>query len=119
MRRFIPFVPVFLLSLCPTLLVSNSLSASEQNAPAEAVASQGTELIKEGDLPAAEIELRKAEELAPQDTAILGNLGTVLAMEKKFDESTSVFQRALEIDPTNVTLRRYLAANLWQLQRYP
>jgi len=76
-------------------------------------------LIKQGNLPAAERTLREASDLAPQDSGILGNLGTVLAMEKKFEESTEFFQRALAIDPANITLRRYLAANQWQLHRFP
>jgi tetratricopeptide (TPR) repeat protein len=64
------------------------------------------------------VELRKAVDLAPANADFLEELATVLAMEKKFDESTSYFQRALKIDPQNAVARRYLAANLWQLHRY-
>jgi tetratricopeptide (TPR) repeat protein len=115
-RRIHPFVPVFLLSLCPLSPVG---LASPQNSQSEAHVNQATELINAGNLPAAELELRTASELAPNDASILGNLGTVLAMERKFEESTAIFRQALKIDPANVTVRRYLAANLWQLQRYP
>ena len=39
-------------------------------------------------------------------------------MEKKFEESTSYFQRALKIDSRDLVARRYVAANLWQMHRY-
>ena len=118
-RRLLAFLPVLPLSLCLLLVVSRNLPASDQNTQAEAHAKQAADLIEAGNLPAAELELRKASDLAPNNSGILGNLGTVLAMEKKFEESTGVFQRALEIAPANLTLRRYLAANLWQLRRFP
>src|SRR5437016_10431263 len=71
-----------------------------------------------GNLTSADSELRKAVALAPGNAEFLRDLATVLAMEKKFDESTSYFQRALKIDPQDLVARRYLAANLWQLHRY-
>jgi tetratricopeptide (TPR) repeat protein len=40
-------------------------------------------------------------------------------MEKEFDESNTVFSEVLKKQPSNVTVRRYLAANLWQLRKYP
>src|SRR5207248_10694182 len=43
--------------------------------------------------------------LAPDNAEFLRDLGTVLAMEKKLDESTSYFQRALKIDPRNSMAR--------------
>jgi tetratricopeptide (TPR) repeat protein len=39
-------------------------------------------------------------------------------MEKKLAESTTSFERALKINAADLGVRRYLAANLWQLQRY-
>jgi tetratricopeptide (TPR) repeat protein len=48
----------------------------------------------------------------------LAALGTILAQEHKLEESTELFRRALQIDSANLTVRRYLAANLWQLHRY-
>ena len=72
-----------------------------------------------GNLQEAESELRSAARLAPGDASYLTSLGTVLAMQRKFDESTSVFTQALKIRPSDATARRYLAANLWQLHRYP
>ncbi len=49
----------------------------------------------------------------------LAALGTILAQQHKLDESTELLKRALRINPSNLTVRRYLAANLWQLHRYP
>jgi tetratricopeptide (TPR) repeat protein len=39
-------------------------------------------------------------------------------MEKKLEASSEIFQRVLKISPNDLTARRYLAANLWQLQRF-
>lgn len=57
--------------------------------------------------------------LHPSDSEVLAALGTVLAQEHKLEASTDLFRRALRIDSANLTVRRYLAANLWQLHRYP
>jgi len=37
----------------------------------------------------------------------------------KLEQSTEIFRRALQVRPNDVTVRRYLAANLWQLHLYP
>jgi Tfp pilus assembly protein PilF len=79
---------------------------------------RGLELARTGDLESAERELRKAVESNPADAAALSSLATVLAMEKKFDESTVFFTRALKINPGDLRSREYLAANLWQSHRY-
>ena len=79
---------------------------------------EGLALARAGNLQSAEVELRKAVDLAPANEGCLVDLATVLAMEKKFDESTSYFRRALKINPRDVLARRYLGANLWQLHRY-
>ena len=79
---------------------------------------EGLALARAGNLQSAEAELRKAADLAPANEGCLVDLATVLAMEKKFDESTSYFRRALKINPHDVLARRYLGANLWQLHRY-
>jgi tetratricopeptide (TPR) repeat protein len=78
---------------------------------------RGLHLAQAGDLSAAESELRRAVELAPHDPACLGNLGTILAMEKRVDESTEYLAKALAIDPHETAVRKNLAANLWQLHR--
>src|SRR6516164_833635 len=84
---------------------------------AQAHADRGLQLAQEGNLAHAESELRRAVELAPQDPSYLTHLGTILAMERKLEESTECFAKALKADPGDLTARRYLAANLWQLHR--
>lgn len=79
---------------------------------------RGLEFARAGQMESAEGELREAAGLAPSDPDVLAALGTVLAQEQKFEESTEVFKRALQLNPDNLTVRRYFAANLWQLHRY-
>ena len=86
-----------------------------QEADAE---NRGLAFAQAGDLKSAEQELRKAVQLAPNSAAALGELGTVLAMQGKLEDSTKFLRRALDLDAQNLELRRYLAANLWQLHRY-
>jgi tetratricopeptide (TPR) repeat protein len=81
-------------------------------------ADKGLQFAQEGNLALAEEELRQAVDLAPDNVGFLSNLGTVLAMEKKLDESTILFERAVKLNPADTGARRYLAANLWQLHRY-
>jgi len=117
-------VIIFLVRLCTLLLFSTTLhgsgqsTTSDRNTQAEVHANNGLDLAQSGNLSAAELELRKAVELAPTNPAFLSDLGTVLGMEKKLEESTNTFQRALKLDSNNSTVRRYLAANLWQLHQY-
>jgi len=92
-------------------------NATQDNS-AETHSAEGRALAKVGNLQSAEAELRKAVASAPGKAEFLRDLATVLAMEKKLDESTSYFQRGLKIDPRDFVARRYLAANLWQLHRY-
>jgi tetratricopeptide (TPR) repeat protein len=89
----------------------------EQRGKAETHAERGAELARAGNLDSAEAELRQATALAPANPEMLTTLGTVLAMQKKLEESSQVFRRALQISPNELTARRYLAANLWQLHR--
>ena len=89
-----------------------------QGDASESHVERGLEFARTGNLESAELELRKAVELNRADAAALSSLATVLAMEKKFDESTVLFARALKINPEDLRSREYLAANLWQLRRY-
>jgi Flp pilus assembly protein TadD len=50
--------------------------------------------------------LRQASELAPADPQILCFLGMVLALEKKLEESSVIFQKANELVPDDATVRR-------------
>jgi tetratricopeptide (TPR) repeat protein len=106
----------FVGGLCPSCWPA---LPAPQRREAEIHVNKAQELAQAGDLEAAEAELRRAVELAPGIPSYLASLGTVLALEKKLEESTSVFIRELLIAPHDLTIRRYLAANLWQLRRYP
>jgi len=86
---------------------------------AETHLERGLDLAHAGQLGGAETELRQATKLAPESSEAWSTLGTVLAMQKKLGESTEAFRKALKIDPGDLTARRYLAANLWQLHLYP
>jgi tetratricopeptide (TPR) repeat protein len=95
-----------------------SFPIENQNDPAVAHLERGLRLAQAGELQAAEAELRSAVKLKPDDAEFLSGLATVLAIEKKFDESTSWFEKALKSNPADLRSRRHLAANLWQLRRY-
>jgi len=111
---------------CLTLLLSSYTTpcmyrvglAGAQSNSLEERASKALELAQSGNLESAEDELRKVVALEPDNGEFLQELGTVLAMEKKLEESTSFFERALRIEPGALVARRYLAANLWQLHRF-
>ncbi len=85
---------------------------------AQAHADLGIQLAQSGDLTSGENELRQAVKLEPNNPEFLSTLGTLLAMDKKLDESTAVFRKAVQLAPADFTSRRYLAANLWQLHSY-
>ncbi len=104
--------------LATALLYTSAAATNDQNT-AESHSDKGLQLVQAGDLAGAESELRIAVALAPNNPEFLSNLGTVLAIDKNLEESTKVFKRALKLDPANLTARRYLAANLWQLHQYP
>lgn len=93
-------------------------SWQEQSQEAEAHLDRGLQLARAGDLPASENELRLALRLKPHDAEILSSLATVLAIERKFEESTVLFERALKLNPGDLRSRRHLAANFYQLHRY-
>lgn len=89
-----------------------------QSDRAEEHAAKALKLAQAGNMQTAEDELRRAVALEPDNDEFLQELGTVLAMEKKLEESTAFFERALIINRRALVARRYLAANLWQLHRY-
>ena len=106
--------------LCLLLAIFSQAPArgfSQTASDAQAHADRGIQLAQAGNLADAEVELRRAVERAPNNPAYLTDLGTILAMQKKLEESTGCFTKALKLDPDNLTTRRYLAANLWQLHR--
>ena len=102
-----------------TLILSGTAFCSAQFDEARVHADHGLQLAQSGDLQGAENELRQAIRLEPRNPEFLSTLGTLLAMDKKLDESSTLFRKALQLAPQDSTSRRYLAANLWQLHRYP
>ena len=103
-------------SASPPPLVS--VSAEKQDEPAEVHLERGLSLARGGQLQSAEAELRTAVTMKPDDAEFLASLATVLAMQKKFPESTSLFEKVLNLSPGDLLSRRYLAANLLQLHQY-
>src|SRR6266849_2973662 len=103
--------------LIPTTLASwtgVALSAADQ---AQEHADRGLELARSGDLKGAETELRLAVHLSPNESDYLAGLGGVLGMQHRREEADQYFEKALKIDPGNLTVRRNLAADQWQTGR--
>ncbi len=115
------FRPSIVCAVC-LLLARNGAAEIASEVPqaeqAETHAEKGLQLAQTGNLQLAEEELRKAVAMAPASPVFLSNLGTILAMENKLEESTTFFQNALKLNPADLGVRGYLAANLWQLHRY-
>jgi tetratricopeptide (TPR) repeat protein len=117
-----PISRQFLVSCCwfVAVAVGNAQAVAFFPAPqAEAHVERGLNLARAGKLDQAETELREAATISPSNPEVLSSLATVLAMQSKLGESTEVFRKVLQLSPTDVTARRYLAANLWQLHLYP
>jgi Flp pilus assembly protein TadD len=109
----------FKLGVFVAVLLTLSFPGQARGEDAQSHADMGIQFARSGDLAHAAEELRRAVLLDPTNAEFLRTLGTVLAMDKKLEESSRVFREALKIAPGDFTSRRYLAANLWQLHRYP
>ena len=92
--------------------------SSDNLAEAQQHAARASSLVQQGDLKNAEIELRQAVKLAPDDPAYLGFLGAVLGMEQKLPESTSYLEKALKLNPLDLQTRRNLASNQFQMGQF-
>ena len=68
----------------------------------------GEALEKADRLAEAEVPLKRAVELAPQDTFARTRLGSVLARQSKFDEAIVELDAALALQPANVDAHRFL-----------
>ena len=110
---------VFVALTCQATESVSLFSTRNQDDPGELHLERGLQFAQTGDLKSAENELRTAVRLRPNDSEFLSSLATVLAIEKNFEESTSLFEKALKLSPGDLRSRRHLAANLWQLRRYP
>lgn len=112
-------IPRLALAVSTVFVLSSGTLCAQGESTAEAHANRAAEEVQAGNLETAEAELRSAVRLAPGANTYLAGLGTVLAMEKKFAESNAIFKKVLAVTPRDVTVRRYLAANLWQMHHYP
>jgi tetratricopeptide (TPR) repeat protein len=95
--------------------IASQVAFGQDRSEARERAEQAMELARTGDLTLAESELRRAVELAPNSPTYLADLGVILGMERKLAESNHYFEKALRLDPANISVRRNLAANQWQL----
>jgi cytochrome c-type biogenesis protein CcmH/NrfG len=107
------------LSVFVAVLLALSSPSRARTEDAQSHADMGIQYARSGDMARAAEELRRAVMLAPTNAEFLSTLGTVLARDTKLEESTRAFRKALQLAPQDSTSRRYLAANLWQLHRYP
>lgn len=104
-----PILLVFTLNiLSPIILAQNTIDA-------QAHASRGISFARSRDWPEAEQELKAAVRAAPSVAVYHAQLGSILGMEGKWNESLTTFQKAVELDPANVSFRRETAAVQWHL----
>jgi Flp pilus assembly protein TadD len=100
------------------LLFLASPGTFAQAVQAQRYASQGLELAQSGKLKKAEIELREAVALDPQNASYLADLGGVFGMEGNLKQAGVFLGKALRLDSQNRMIRRDLAANEWQLGQF-
>jgi tetratricopeptide (TPR) repeat protein len=105
---------VLLVLFLSILFPSVTLKAFPQSAAAEEHATRGLQLAHSGKLKEAELELRRAVSLDPNNAGYLAELGGILGTERKLREADAFFGKAVLLDPNNRMIRRDLAANEWQ-----
>lgn len=98
--------------------VTHPADSSPADARAELHLANAARLIRDGDLPNAETELRRAVDLVPDDPAYLAKLGQVLGMQDRMEEAGRYYRRALRLAPDNVAIRRNLALTQWSRRRF-
>ncbi len=91
------------------------VTVAQTGAEAQHHAEEGLRYAQTGDLKKAESEFRSAVELSPRNPDYLSYLGRVLAIERQLDKASAYFEKALQLDPNNLAIRRDLAANQWEL----
>jgi len=70
---------------------------------------RGVLLLEEGNLPAAEVFLRKAWERAPQEATVVESMGQLYLRAGHLGPAREVFSQAVELAPGRGELRRFLA----------
>ena len=69
-------------------------------------------LLKQGKLPGAEVEIRKAIGLLPNFPPLIEDLGGVLATNGKLNEAIECFEKAIRLDPNRPTAHKKLGQAL-------
>ena len=87
--------------------------APGQSASAREHARRGAQLAQAGDLRAAEVELRRAVELEPDNALYLSQLARALALQNRIAEAGRYLKRAVQLDPGKLMIRRQLALTQW------
>lgn len=75
-------------------------------------------LSADWNLPGAEVEIRRAVELAPTEQRPLNNLAVVLASLGRLDEAVKLLRRSLPLNPLSASVNFNLASYLIPLGRY-
>src|SRR5216684_1862581 len=96
-----------------TLMLTCTPLLGQIDAGAELYASRGLELARTAQLDKAEVELRRAVELSPEQA----DLAAVLGLKGNLPESVTYFQRAVQQEPESLRFRKQLAAVQWQIGR--
>jgi tetratricopeptide (TPR) repeat protein len=95
-----------------------ALPFQKSSSEAQVHAEKGVQAARAGNAATAELELREAVKLVPNDPFFLATLASILGMQQKLPEASSYFEKAVRIDPENAQVRRDLAATQWQLGRF-
>lgn len=109
---------VYLVSLICFLPFSLVSTLGAQNVSVQERAANGISLARQGKLSAAERELRAAVKEAPSVAVYRAQLGSILGLEGKWQESLGAFQKSVHLAPENLDFRRELAAVQWQLNLF-
>ncbi|HEX3446381.1 MAG TPA: tetratricopeptide repeat protein, partial [Chthoniobacterales bacterium] len=86
----------------------------ENTTAAEVHAKRGMSFAHSQDWAGAERELKQAVSAAPGVAIYHAQLASILGLEGKWNECQRNFERAVELDPKNISFRRETAAVQWQ-----
>lgn len=108
---------VLTLALVVVVFLTGWTALSQDLSQAQEHSRAGLSLAREGKLTQAEQELREAVRMAPAVAVTYAQLASILGLQGKWKEALASFQKAIELDPTNINFRRETAAVQWQLRQ--
>jgi Tfp pilus assembly protein PilF len=76
------------------------------------------ESVSDWNWTAAEESARRGVELAPNSASAHHRLGSILLLQRRFDESETTFRRARELDPTSGSINLNVGFALFYAKRY-